>query len=883
MRHAGLVFRFVFYRCKDILLFSNDMMMKKIRLLTALLLIFGSAPANKEIHLVRWLKAGPVKIYEPAFSGKGNLEGEPFKMDDLLESLHINFEQNPGAAQPVVLARKKTSWQELHLHTDSLIAIKLQGHNLMYLATYIDLDRSATLNFHITTHSLFELSIDGDEKHVKKGQGPARSEFSVSLHQGKHLIGLKLLNTGPKVKFKAKVTYKKKFDGLSLKNTLDPVSALTIHDILDGTDIQSASISPTGKYTLIHYTETFRGSGETVDYTVLKNLNTLSDKAVFRNQDIKKVKWLPATDRFSYIEKTDGACHIYLYDIDRGEEMRIASGIENLDEYAWGPNESFMVYSAKRKAGDPGKLKRIYGPEDRIPGFRNRSYLYLLDVNSGDSYPLTAGNLSTRLHDIRPDGKKILFSTSRPDYTEVPFSKQNLYELDLQNLSLDTIWKNKRYPGMAEYSPRGDQLLIQGGPLCFGNIGVNISNNMMSNNYDGQLYRYDLSTNKATPLTKKFAPSINAFEWPAEDHIYLSVTEKDYANLYRYSIHSGEFKQIELKTEVLGDIDFSKGAKKAVYTGSGMITPEQLYAINLKTSNSKLIDYPKEKKLTDVAFGTTASWSFTNSQGKTIDGRVYYPPNFQPGKKYPLIVYYYGGTSPVERSFDGRYPKNIWAGKGYIVYVLQPSGAIGYGQEFSALHVNGWGKEQLNDIIEGTQKFLKAHPSVDKNNIGAIGASYGGYTTMMLQTQTDLFKTAVAHAGISSISSYWGEGYWGYTYSAVASANSYPWNNKALYVEKSPLFNADQFSNSILLLHGTEDTNVPVGESLQYYAALKILGKEAELVLVEGQNHWIIDYEKRIKWHHTILAWLDKKLKDQPEQWRKMYPNLNASGTLKGL
>jgi dipeptidyl aminopeptidase/acylaminoacyl peptidase len=276
-----------------------------------------------------------------------------------------------------------------------------------------------------------------------------------------------------------------------------------------------------------------------------------------------------------------------------------------------------------------------------------------------------------------------------------------------------------------------------------------------------------------------------------------------------------------------------------------------------------------------IQFGKTEAWNFVNKNGTTIYGRVYYPPNYDEHKKYPVIVNYYGGTSPIERSFGGRYPINNWAANGYIVYVLQPSGATGFGQDFSALHVNGWGFDAIDDIIDGSKKFLASHPSADAENVGCIGASYGGYTTMLLQTRTDIFKTAISHAGISSITSYWGEGYWGYTYNAGAAKNSYPWNRKDIYVENSPVYNADKFQNSILLLHGTDDTNVPVGESLQYYAALNLLGKDVEMVLVDGQDHWILDYDKRIQWHYTIISWFDNKLKGQPQQWNELYPEKN--------
>ena len=84
-------------------------------------------------------------------------------------------------------------------------------------------------------------------------------------------------------------------------------------------------------------------------------------------------------------------------------------------------------------------------------------------------------------------------------------------------------------------------------------------------------------------------------------------------------------------------------------------------------------------------------WDYKYKKGTVIDGRYYLPADFDPAKKYPLIVYYYGGTTPVSRSFGGRWPFNLYTANGYVVYVLQPSGTIGYGQEFSARHQNNWG------------------------------------------------------------------------------------------------------------------------------------------------------------------------------------------------
>lgn len=128
--------------------------------------------------------------------------------------------------------------------------------------------------------------------------------------------------------------------------------------------------------------------------------------------------------------------------------------------------------------------------------------------------------------------------------------------------------------------------------------------------------------------------------------------------------------------------------------------------------------------------------------------------------------------------------------------------------------------------------------------------------TQYLQTQTDIFAAAISHAGISDHTSYWGEGYWGYSYSEVSMANSYPWSNPDLFVKQSPLFNADKIHTPLLFLHGDADVNVPVGESIQMFTALKLLGRETAFVAVTGQDHHIVDYGKRIQWQTRFLPGL---------------------------
>lgn len=837
--------------------------MKKLFSFLVVIMIAQFTWAQNTVELKKWMISNVHHINMPAFSDVENIDGDKFEQSSLLTTTLFDM-NNP-----------KLNWISLDVPKDSVISKKGNENGLFILQSYLSVNRWTKGTLNLTLNSIYEIYIDDKLVKTKSSEDFIANKIDLELNSGNHKIAIKYISGKEDLKIAASFEYKDEFKDCNATASLSSKRYFTINDVLEGENVSSASISPSGKYVIINYSETISGSGKNSKHSVIRDLEKSNNLSILRNKNISNLEWLPRTDRLSYSTEVEEKATIYVYDLAKGIEITIIEGISNLSSISWSPTEDFIIYSDYITADKPGDLKRVYGSNDRLPYFRNRSFLHKVDLETKIASQLTAGNLSSSLHDIKSDGSKILFSTSRMDYTEVPFHKQNLYEMDAKTLELKTIWKDKLYDGYCQYSPDGTKLLVQGGPECFGELGVKVSEGRIPNSYDSQLYLYDLATNKVEAITKDFDPAVGAAYWVNSKEIYVSVGEKDYGNLYKYDLKLKQFSKVNLSVEVLKDIDFAYHKAVAVYTGTSISTPNKLYSIDLKKGTSTVISFPEESKFDNIKFGKTEPWNFVNKSGTTIYGRVYYPPFYDASKKYPVIVNYYGGTSPIERSFGGRYPINVWTAGGYIVYVLQPSGATGFGQDFSALHVNGWGFDAIDDIIDGTKEFLKTHTTADAQNVGCIGASYGGYTTMLLQTRTDIFKTAISHAGISGLMSYWGEGYWGYTYNTGAAKFSYPWNRKDIYVDNSPIYNADKFQNSILLLHGTADTNVPVGESLQYYTALNLLGKDVEMVLVDNQNHWIVDYKKRIDWHYTIMSWFDKKLKDQPQQWDNMYPKKN--------
>ncbi len=878
----------------------------KMNLLHALqitLLMFFAVLANQslaqdtvsenktEFIIDEWLKLGSFEAKMPVYGDQKNVKGETFELKDLLKHNFVDI----TSLQP--LEDKQIKWKDMAFNWEKVSSAKngfvyperkptADINQIVFLTTYLTVDRWVEAEIEISSPQMFELYLNGELQNSKStndkpdAETTGNTKKSVKLERGKHLLLIKTLRTAESEndwRVKAQVSFPQKFGKETLRSEISPKTFKTINHLLDGVFVNSAEISPDGDMVLLRFSNVEPPDGKSERWAEIRDLSTGAVVYTFRHADMSGIEWVPTGEEISYRTSKESKSSIWIFNLKDFSQRQILKDVKDLDGYSWSHNGSFIIYSISVKPDDEKSgLKRLEGMPDRWPWWRNRSYLNKLDVKSGVAEKLTHGHLTTSLMDINPDGNKILFSINTPDYTERPYSKQFLMEMDLTTYELDTIWESN-VSASCQYSSNGQYLLVTASATMFGGAGVNLSEEVIPNESDTQAYIYNLATGNTDPITVDFDPSISDAYWSYfdENKIYFVVTDRTYKSIYVYDMNTRYFEKVDAGQDVVNGFSLARNAPMAVYSGSGNSTPPDVRKIDLNSGNFEVIANPRATQFEHVAFGKTEEWNFTSEAGVEIEGRVNYPPDFDKSKKYPLIVFYYAGTTPTDRSFGGRYPKNIFAAQGYVVYTLQPSGAIGYGQDFSAAHVNNWGITVADEIIQGTKLFLKDHQFIDEEAVGCIGASYGGFMTMLLQTRTDIFAAAISHAGISNISSYWGEGYWGYLYSASATANSFPWNNQELYIGQSPLFSADKINTPLLLLHGADDTNVPLGESLQLYTALKLLGRPVELIEVAGQDHHILDYKKRILWQETIFAWFDKWLKDQPEWWNELYPERN--------
>ncbi|MBN1349435.1 S9 family peptidase [candidate division KSB1 bacterium] len=844
------------------------------------------------LAITQWLTLGPIPTALPAFH-EDKTAGFDLKKLLKYEPLDVNLLCPQEGETVNWLDSELLTWKVIRADSDSsaLILGKSDSsqYQMAYLAAYVESKQWIKADISVTSSQTLQIYFNGREigtkasyeNNQKGDESPeaGRATGKIELETGKHLLLIKTIySPDSKVDWtlKACIVVAPEFAGVKPNIDVCPTHVFQIRQLLDGPKLGDVSISPDGKLVAVNMHQTMPPDDNSESWIEIRRTSDGALEQTFRGGiKISDLNWAPDGAQFSYKSTDKKGSDLWLLNLRQGTAIQLLKNIEELGSHTWSPEGSFIVYSITEKPEkDKRGVKRLKGLPDRQHYWRDRSTLYRVSVPGGITQRLTAGEFSTNIAAIHPDGKSMLFTVSEEDYSERPYGKTTLFSLDFKTLEATPIWKGN-WLNSVSWSPDASELLVLGGPSMFGKLGQNVPEGTVPNDYDTQAYILDLTLQHGKPITLHFEPSINSAVWHKNGNIYFYVTEGEYRPLYQYEAKNKKFTRIDTGTDVLNRVSCARNAPHLVYTGANTAAPPKLYHLNLKNNKFNVIYDPEQKTFENVLLGNIEPWNFNNKRGTKIQGRIYYPPDFSPDKQYPCIVYYYGGTSPVTRDFGGRYPKNLWAAQGYVVYVLQPSGAVGYGQAFSALHVNDWGIIVADEIIDGVNQFLADHPFIDKKRVGCIGASFGGFMTQLLLTKTDIFSAAVSHAGISMIPSYWGEGYWGYSYSAVATANSFPWNRKDIYVNQSPLFSADKITTPLLLTHGASDTNVPPGESEQIYTALKLLGKEVEYLKIEDQNHWIMEYNKRIIWTKSIIAWFDKWLKNQPAFWNALYGDKN--------
>ena len=455
--------------------------------------------------------------------------------------------------------------------------------------------------------------------------------------------------------------------------TLSKKHPYMVHDLTDGKRVRGISLSADGKYVVVSYQTTARGGNSRWDY----ELREVKSQRLLRYLS-KNVTWMPRST--AYIEEEYQGDKRVLFKVDplTGQRTQWAYDIPR-ESYVISPTEDYLIISCSEEGPkEDADVYQVLEMDDRQPGWRSRSYLKKYDLKTGICQRITFGHKGEYLYDISQDGKKLLIVSSYSRLAKRPTEVEDVYIMDAQTLKMDTVLQGEGFLGGCSFSPDATQILFRGNPEAFSRIGCQLPENVTPSMTEYELFLYDIASKKVTPLTKDFDPSIENVDWSlADGQIYLTAEDRDYVNMFVLNPKTGKITKLPIKGDYAYRYDLAAHASVVGYLSYKTMEPASAYVMDLsgKSGKSGITFFNGAEALGDAEIGTCEDWNFTNSRGDTVYGRLYLPKDFDATKKYPMIVYYYGGCSPVSRYFESPYAPQYWNSLGYVAYIIEPSGA----------------------------------------------------------------------------------------------------------------------------------------------------------------------------------------------------------------
>jgi dipeptidyl aminopeptidase/acylaminoacyl peptidase len=817
-----------------------------------------------------WLVLGPLAARGAAFSAAND--------SVLLASSRLSIDRGWPAAGTAVewLDGRSASWTTRDAPNGSLQLAASPTSAITHAVVYLDADRFTRAKLSVVGPSAQQRTVSLDGVRV--------AGDSVTLRRGTHVLLVQILQPAG-APASLSVRLEPSAEGARVRTTLDPRHAATLEELMATAKIGDIAVDPTGRRAAWVVRHTDVANDQFTGAVEVHDLATGRLVAQLAGTDASAPRWSRDGTRLAYLTATDrkGATgrDLWIWSADRAQSERVLRGERGLSSVEWGAKGDWLYFTASTQLGGPesfkaGDAQHLTEVWDRWSFWPEKAQLYALDTKAGTRFKLVGDSLySVEGARVSPDGRRIVFARSVRTATARPWLRAEVWLLDLADAStrklLDLPHEAFGAPTQFAWSPDGNAVAF-----C-ASAGETLSApDSTFSVYETELYATSVQRPALVHLSNGFVPAVRCnqeISWSAADQrIYFTADAgaRTVPARTKAAVPSSLAQRPQLETLAMPGEDIASyafGPTSMVAAIETPTSPAVVYKIPLGEGAPTVLDRPSEKAMaSSVLMPSWKPWEFTNSKGSKIEAWYWLPPGFDSTKTYPMVVHYYGGTLPMKKGFDERL---IWfASNGYVVFMLNPAGTPGYGQQFANLHIDDWGFPAASDIIEGVQQFERAHPYVDAKRVGNFGHSYGGFMTMHLATRTPIFATSISIAGISNIAAYWGAGWTGYSYTEGTCRGCYPWNRRDVFVDRSPLFQADKIRTPMLLITGTSDTNVPPGETEQMFTALRMLGRDAELVRIYGENHGINSRPSVTRTlHGTMLDWYDKQLRSEPDAW----------------
>ena len=494
-----------------------------------------------------------------------------------------------------------------------------------------------------------------------------------------------------------------------------------------------------------------------------------------------------------------------------------------------------------------------------------RTHTLLFDMTSKTFSDLTAEDFDAPMFSlggggtaVSPDGRELCV-VSNHDPVEARSTNGDLWIVPTNGGTMENITaSNKAYDGSPEYSPDGRSIayLTQTVP-----------------GYESDRFRialYDREKKTHTVLTEGFDNWVTSIGWaPDSRSIYFIADVKGHQPLYNVDIASRKIKLV-LDDKTIDEFTVSHDGKTIAFTRRSVGEPRELWEVDANGEHLKQLTFFNKPVTDSVDVRPAEEIWIPSPSGKKIQTFIVKPHNFDPAKKYPLILNVHGG--PQSQWTDGfRGDWQMYPGSGYIVAFPNPTGSTGFGQDYTAAISKDWGGTVYQEVMAVADSLAKL-PYVDADRMGAMGWSYGGYMMMWLEGHTERFKAIACMMGVYDLTAMHGstEELWFPEW----DLNGEPWNSD-LYLKWSPNQFVKNFKTPCLVITGERDYRVPYTQSLEFFTDLQLMKVPSRLIVFKNDGHWPSGVKSMPFYYNAHLDWFHRYLGGDPAPFdmTKMWMN----------
>ncbi|MBD3638361.1 MAG: S9 family peptidase [Crocinitomicaceae bacterium] len=450
-----------------------------------------------------------------------------------------------------------------------------------------------------------------------------------------------------------------------------------------------------------------------------------------------------------------------------------------------------------------------------------------------------------------PDSKSIVYVCKKKVGSDYAVStNSDLYQYNIETGKTENLTPdNKGYDNNPAFSPDGKKLAW----LQMKKDGFEADKN--------DIIEMDLSTGEIANLTGANDITVAGFIYGNNSDViyYKAVTEATYQ---LFELNTKSMKPRQVTSGIHNITSFTTAGDQLIVGKQSMNHPTDLYAVTVGDGTIKQITDANKAIYDKLKVGEIEKRWVATTDGKKELVWVIYPPDFDETRKYPALLYCQGGPqSAVSQFFSYRWNFQLMAANDYIVVAPNRRGLPGFGQEWNDAISEDWGGQPMDDYLSAIDE-LKKEPFIDENRLGAIGASYGGYSVYYLAgIHEKRFKAFISHCGLFNLESWYG------TTEELFFANQDiggPYYGDEIpegYIKNSPHRNAHKWDTPMLIFHGERDYRVPLNQGMEAFQALQIQGIDSKLITFPDENHWVLSPQNGVIWHREFYAWLDKYLK----------------------